>query len=405
MSYRSRDPATGSYSSRDSDTDLAPNGYSGRTHKKANSIFSIVLEGLGEGLPPINTTVQPTTLIGTVERCIRENPSMHIQSSDSVYLYRGQEIFLPSDRVGENPRNLQYRVFRDPSNNYTRPRAVHTASSTPSSVGEEHVGIHPLPRRDSDEPTTLAEMRLEHARRKGMKNPNTLIVRLVGGMRTGPVEGDEWRLGRITEWNPNEIVITKLLRPYYLVLRGCGNEYLYQSPCGDEDGFSVGGVKEWLANKLIPSVHHALRSRISVDPRDISLYLNDELLCRDTTLVEWTAEIEFRLPDDVKNAFLEEEAWLCPTSVCSVCSETTPDKPLQVSANCTHEPSVCMSCVSQWVSVRLAEDGWNTARCPECPEPLNYHEIKAYASKEEFERYFLTAPLPNFGGFESITNS
>ena len=153
MSYRSRDPVTGPYSSRDSDTDLAPNRYSARTHKKANSRSSIVLEGLGEDLPPINTTVQPTTLIRTVERCIRDNPSMHIQNSDSVYLYKGQKIFLSSDRVGENPQNLEYRVFRDPNNNYTRPRAVLTASSTPSSVGEEHVGIHPLPRRDSDEAT------------------------------------------------------------------------------------------------------------------------------------------------------------------------------------------------------------------------------------------------------------
>lgn len=404
MSYRSRDRATRSYSARDSSTDLAPSEYSARTNKETNPRFSIMLEGLDDDLPKMSATARATTLMLSIERYIRDHSGMNIQESDSVYLYRDHQILLRNDRVGENPEAIQFHVFRGPSNDRTRSTQVLTASSTTSSVGEVHVDIHPLPRDGSDDPTTVGEMRLMYARRKRIEDPNTLMVRLAGGLRTGLVEGTEWRLGRVAEWHPNDIVVTRLLRPSYLVLRGCGKEYLCQIPCADEYGLSVGRVKNWLANKLIPGVHHAFKSRISVDTADISLYVDDELLSRDTTLVKWTAEIEFRLPADSEKAFVAEEAWLCPTSECPVCSETFRYEPLRVSANCTHEPSVCTSCVRKWISTCFNRDGWNKARCPECSEPLEYHDIKAHASKEEFERYSLMSPLSGFGDLRSITN-
>ena len=405
MSYRSRNRATRSYSSKDSNTDLAPSEYSARTNKEANPRFPIKLEGLGDDLYTINVTVRATTLMLSVERNIRAYPGMDIQESDSVYLYRDDKILLRSDRVGSNSQTIQFHVFRDLSNDYTRSTQVLTASSTPSSVGEVHVAIHPLPRNGFDDPTTVAEVRRTYARREGIRDPNTLIVRLVGGLRTGPVEGNDWQFGKVAEWLPDNIVVTQLLRPSYLVLRGCGKEYLYQVPCADGDGFSVGRVKQWLVNKLVRSVHHALKSRISVDAPNIYLYLDDKLLSRDTLIVEWTAEIDFRLPADVEKAFVTEEAWLCPTSECPVCREAIRYEPPRVSASCTHKPSVCTPCVSQWVSLCLAKDGWNKARCPECSEPLEYHEIKAYASTEQFDRYVLTISMPGSRGLGNITNS
>lgn len=387
MSYRPNH-ATAPYSSEGSDSDHSSSGYWARTDTEENSRYRIELQGLKRGLLTIEITVRPTTLIRDIEQSIRNHTDLHLQESDSVYLYKHEEILMRTDRVGNNSHNLQYDVFPDWSNDYVPSTEVLTASSTPSSVGEAHVGIHPLPRHGSDDATTLAEVRRMHADRKGIKDPNALIVRLVGGLRPGPVEGNDWQLGRIADyWVPNEIVVTKLLRPSYLVLLGCGKEYLYQVPCADGDIFTIGRAKQWLADKLIRDVHHESKSQISVDPRDISLYQDDELLsASDTTFVEQTAKIGFRLPADIEKAFVADEAWLCPTSECFVCRERFRHKPSQVSESCSHKPSVCAICVGQWVFLCLVRDGWNKARCPECFEPLEYHEIKKCVSKQQFER-------------------
>lgn len=385
MSCRSAGRSARSSSSTDSNSDLALKQYTDRTNKP-NPRFEIKLEGLGPDLYEIDVTVRATTYISTVERSIRDYPDLEIKESDTVMLYRDDKILQRTGRVGSSTAPIQYHVFRDLRNEPTRSTRALTTSSTPTDIGEEYVASLPLPRFGSGDITTVAEIRHTYARMNGIDDPNTLILRLVGGLRTGPLEGNDWQYGKIAEWLPEDIVVTRLLRPSYLVLRGYGKEYLYQDPCAGGDSFGAGGIKRWLTNKLIRRVHPTLETQISVSAFDISLYVGERLLSRDTSLVEWTTEIEFRLPPDVEKAFTTEEEWLCPTLECDVCGETVPYEPPQVSANCAHEPSVCTPCVHRWVSKCLIDDGWNKARCPECSEPLAYHEVKAFASKEAFER-------------------
>ena len=392
-----RDPPRGrptrSSSSRYSRSDLSPTEHSSRT-SETSPRYQITLDGLQRGTRRISATVKPTTRVGIIERAIRDHPDMEIEKSDTVILYRGDRLLLPSERLGNDSRPLQYHVFRDQSDTPTTySPQVATTTSTHSGSGEEHVATLPLPRANSQELTTVAEVRRTYARRRGIEDANAIIIRLIGGLRPGPVEGDDWQLRKVAAWDPDDMIATILLQPSYIVLRGYGKEYLYQVSCHGEDGISVGGLKWWLRNRIIRCVHLTMNTRISVDIADILLSLDDVPLSRDTSVVKWTSKIEFTLSPAVEAAFTMEERWLCPSFDCFLCQETICSRAPTVSANCNHEPKVCAPCVRRWVSTCLVKDGWNRARCPECSVSLAYHEIKAHAPEDDFERYH-PAPSP-----------
>lgn len=74
---------------------------------------------------------------------------------------------------------------------------------------------------------------------------------------------------------------------------------------------------------------------------------------------------------------------------CAVCDDATLVVDLPALASCTHDAEVCADCYTAWLSSQLKANGYQEVKCPgqSCKVSLTYEEIKAYASKEVFERY------------------
>lgn len=351
--------------------------------------MEITIQGLDDGSLTMTARLRPGSRTRKVERAIRRYLGPDIQEGDTVEIYRDGEILRAYDRVGDDTQLLHYRVFpaRDPE----RPPSEEDAAPTDTHVAGIPRGMRPFPAYSLEAPTTVAQVRKSLARASGIQDPNTIVVHLVGGPRAGPLEGNDWQLRQAVKWQHREIVVTERPCRSYIILHGCGKEYLWQTPRQDEDGVSVGALKQWLKNTLIRRVHPTLDTQILVDPGDISLYVDNRPLFNDSCLVRWTTQVSFRLSPRVEAAFSAEEKWLCPSFECSLCHETIPDTGLKVSAGCTHESAACTLCIRRWVSTCLHDDGWDKARCPLCSHPLDYNEIKAHSSEEDFER---CSPIP-----------
>ncbi|KUJ11963.1 uncharacterized protein LY89DRAFT_653517 [Mollisia scopiformis] len=102
-----------------------------------------------------------------------------------------------------------------------------------------------------------------------------------------------------------------------------------------------------------------------------------------------------------------------PTS-CIICIEDltpTLSPPPFITPSCTHQPSLCTSCLSKCITTGLTTKPWNQLTCPECPVPLTYPDIRRHATPSTFARYeelsfrsavgadadFVWCPAPNCG--------
>jgi hypothetical protein len=58
----------------------------------------------------------------------------------------------------------------------------------------------------------------------------------------------------------------------------------------------------------------------------------------------------------------------------------------RITSSCDHEGICCLHCIQETIGTAIREGALNRLTCPMCPEKLSYQEIKAYASREIFER-------------------
>lgn len=77
------------------------------------------------------------------------------------------------------------------------------------------------------------------------------------------------------------------------------------------------------------------------------------------------------------------------TRDCAVCGEATLIIELPSLSSCPHDAQTCRDCYATWIVSQLENNGWQQVKCPgtTCKINLEYEEIKAYATKEVFERY------------------
>jgi hypothetical protein len=91
------------------------------------------------------------------------------------------------------------------------------------------------------------------------------------------------------------------------------------------------------------------------------------------------------------------ESVLTPTAVppsadieCDVCMESFAASGFpptsRITSSCDHEGICCLHCIQETLGTAIREGALNRLTCPMCPERLSYQEIKAYASREIFER-------------------
>lgn len=346
------------------------------------SKIHVTLEALDYWLLTITLRLRSGSRMQSVERAVRRYMGSSIQESDAIHIYRAGEALRADERLHDDAQVLQYRVFPFET---ADPLSAEVTGDQP--VDEAPDPTYPLSRSLFEDCASLAQVRNASARTLGLSNPKTVILSLVGGLRTGPLEGDSWELNKIARWQNQDIVVSVCHRDSYLVLRGCGKEYLYQTSNDSGDGVSAREIKRWLKDRVILQVHPRLESRNPVGLGDISLSMDGKHVPSHTPLVPWKKVLEFSLSPHIEEAFSRDEEWLDSSFECSVCGERSMLRAPRLSEGCTHERSVCTPCVRKWLSTHLTEDGWDKARCPLCCHPLAYHEIKPYVTEKVFSRY------------------
>jgi hypothetical protein len=68
----------------------------------------------------------------------------------------------------------------------------------------------------------------------------------------------------------------------------------------------------------------------------------------------------------------------------------------QITSNCHHksETRVCIYCLQQSIATAVTEGQLHLIICPFCPEKLSHKEVKLYATREVFARYFVSSLAP-----------
>ena len=60
--------------------------------------------------------------------------------------------------------------------------------------------------------------------------------------------------------------------------------------------------------------------------------------------------------------------------------------PNKMMLDCDHEFDICKACIAQHISTQLENHGCDRMTCPKCNRQLSHHEIKYFATHEDFEK-------------------
>ena len=93
-----------------------------------------------------------------------------------------------------------------------------------------------------------------------------------------------------------------------------------------------------------------------------------------------------------------------PNPECIICFATldnrnTPKR--KITTSCTHEPTVCLTCLSRSIASQFADKSWDQISCPQCNEPLTYHDIKQFGDSVVFGKY-VQSPLRQAPAYSRI---
>jgi hypothetical protein len=97
---------------------------------------------------------------------------------------------------------------------------------------------------------------------------------------------------------------------------------------------------------------------------------------------EEAAELPTRYVEPQKSIFP-----IFPT--CSVCLEghyyrNFPRR--RITADCNHEPTICLECLQQAIDSQIGSRTWDKLACPLCYKKLPFEAVKKYSSPEYFEK-------------------
>ncbi|ORY60166.1 uncharacterized protein BCR38DRAFT_55222 [Pseudomassariella vexata] len=242
---------------------------------------------------------------------------------------------------------------------------------------------------------TVANLRRSIAAHLGVEDPNRVVISACGGLRPGVLQGSHWEAKSIETWLCRHLYIGLESPGNYVILHGLNQEYVYHPPPGSRSSrfLDIQMLKTWLRGEVITNVHQRSSSQIEVDEDDIRLLSKGKWLTK-RSRIGLGAMVDFELSHSVEGRFLEEEAWLVPsTETCIVCSEDkrASEMPRRVTEACEHEAQTCKDCVSQWIVSSLDTVTWDRLRCPECPKLLRFEDVRQFASPEVFDRYDILA--------------
>ncbi|KAI1370683.1 hypothetical protein F4677DRAFT_347709 [Hypoxylon crocopeplum] len=225
-----------------------------------------------------------------------------------------------------------------------------------------------------------------------VKSANQILVKAGGGLRPGPLQGSSWEARKVQTWLCRYLIID--IRPPgdYYILRGFNEQYIWHKPYRNSRGYAdVYMLKHWLKHEILASVHHRGIHRRGIDTGDIRLTCRGRLIGNHSHILPGET-IDFEVPRGIEDSFVRAEAWLVPASeTCIVCSDEKrvsemPNK-RRITESCEHDTSICKECVGQWIASSMDNVIWDRLRCPECPQFLKYENIRAFATRDTFDRY------------------
>lgn len=267
-------------------------------------------------------------------------------------------------------------------------------------------------------------------------DPNRIALVAHGGLRQcQPLAGTTWQVGRLlAAWLCHCLVVQVHPLRRYVVVQGGGGvlrdgdgdgadrgprrTYLYHELRSEARHIpadvSVALVQKWVRDRLMRNVHKHVASQLRCKSRNIEIVSGAGEVLKQRGKVQWGSTVEFRLRDDVIEAFADDETWLLlPTVTCMICLEgkAMTEMPHRITAACLghanhgqrHTPTLCKPCLAEWIDSSLQSSVWNQLRCPECPAHLEFADVRLYADRPVFERYdmlatraALVSEFPNF---------
>ncbi|KAI0159554.1 hypothetical protein GGR57DRAFT_428662 [Xylariaceae sp. FL1272] len=242
--------------------------------------------------------------------------------------------------------------------------------------------------------------------------PAQVTIEAIGGLRSGPLQGDSWELKNIQQWYCRRLRIGLQLLDEYFILRGFNVAYILQASrhYGTISGYSL---KVLFKHKVLTTTHRKYRHYCdAIEPDDITLYHHNEQV-RDNTRLHPGMTLDFELSRRASRLFLQEEAWLVPlTETCSICADDKrvsemPHKRL-ITAHCSHTATACNDCVAQWITSSMETVPWDRLKCPECPALFTFANVKKFATRDTFKRYdqlATRAALDSVTGFRWCLNA
>ncbi|OTA91078.1 hypothetical protein M434DRAFT_355391 [Hypoxylon sp. CO27-5] len=344
------------------------------------------------GRDPLNIGIKETCKLGHVAEKLRKHYPDGDQeiSEDAEIRFFWVDKPLEGDDIPKGASSLLYRV-----------------------LGEKDDGAIRLVWRGAN--LKLRKHQLEAitrevaAGRSGLllRDANQIVVEAAGGLREGPLQGNNWEARKVQAWFCRYLIIDVRPPDDYFVLRGFNEQYVWHKPHHNSRGYAdVSRLKSWLKDEVLTSIYHRKSHRRGIEAEDIKLACRGKPI-RKHNHIRPGETIDFEVPRSVEDKFIRAEAWLVPLSEeCIVCSDEKrvsemPNK-RRITAACEHNSNMCKECVGTWIASSLDTVTWDRLKCPECPQLLKYENVRAFATREIFERYdtlamkALLSSIPDF---------
>ncbi|KAH6650219.1 hypothetical protein F5144DRAFT_555621 [Chaetomium tenue] len=237
---------------------------------------------------------------------------------------------------------------------------------------------------------TVGELRQRVAEYMGIEDTNRIALIVRDGIRPGALQGNHWGLGKLKTWLCRWLSVAVSPERGYAVLRGAQGVFVYH-PRRIQVGtrMHLSFVADYVVTRAFQSQYPYQMSELS-GQGDVELLLDGTLQNSRTATVKWGATYDFRLSHNLAEAFQLDDPWPTETTVqCSICIEDKPraEMPAQNTPRCTHQPTTCKDCLGEWLRSSIERGAWDRLQCPDCPESLDWRDVKRHASEGAFNRY------------------
>ncbi|KAI1136910.1 hypothetical protein F5Y05DRAFT_90380 [Hypoxylon sp. FL0543] len=393
-----------SFTSTNRPGDLSSHHKDGRRHRskprdltrERRRIDLFDLDSTITGRDPVNIGIKESwKLVHIAEKLRKQYPDGDEQiPEDAEIRFFWLDKLLEGDDIPKGASSLLYRVLGEADDGGLRVvwrggslklRKQHVETVAREVAAGRSIG--------SIRATTLNLLRASNAK-KGplLRDANQVVIEAAGGIREGPLQGNNWEARKVQTWLCRYLIID--VRPVddFLVLRGFNEQYVWHKPYHNSRGYAdVHRLKSWLKDEVLTSICHRKSHRRGIEADDIKLTCRGKPVRKHSHILPGET-IDFEVPRSIEDKFVRAEAWLVPLSEeCIVCSDEKrvsemPNK-RRITASCEHDSNMCKECVGNWIASSMDSVAWDRLKCPECPQLLKYENVRAFATREVFERY------------------